>query len=44
MVRDLFPRHFIVNLPQPTNYIGPEKVFGLRGNPDAGVQEWILSL
>lgn len=25
---DLFPRDFIINLPAPTNYIGPEKVFG----------------
>lgn len=25
---DLFPRDFIVNLPAPSNYIGPEKVFG----------------
>ena len=26
---DLFPRHFIISLPQPTNYIGPENVFGI---------------
>jgi len=26
---DLFPRHFIVNLPAPSNYIGPVQVFGL---------------
>ncbi|MBC5622617.1 MULTISPECIES: Z1 domain-containing protein [Butyricimonas] len=25
---DLFPRDFIINIPAPTNYIGPEKVFG----------------
>ncbi len=25
---DLFPRDFIINLPAPSNYIGPEKVFG----------------
>ncbi|AUD02430.1 Z1 domain-containing protein [Spirosoma pollinicola] len=24
----LFPRDFIINLPAPTNYIGPEQVFG----------------
>ena len=24
---DLFPRDFIINLPAPSNYIGPEKVF-----------------
>jgi hypothetical protein len=26
---DLFPRHFIVNLPAPSNYVGPVQVFGL---------------
>ena len=25
---NLFPRDFIVNIPPPSNYIGPEKVFG----------------
>ena len=25
---DLFPRDFIINLPAPDNYIGPNKVFG----------------
>jgi hypothetical protein len=29
---DLFPRHFIVNLPAPSNYIGPVQVFGLDSN------------
>ena len=27
---DLFPRDFIISLPAPSNYIGPEKIFGLR--------------
>ena len=27
--KDLFPRSFIINIPAPSNYIGPEKVFGL---------------
>ncbi len=27
---NLFPRDFIVNLPAPSNYIGPDKVFGFR--------------
>lgn len=27
--KDLFPRHFIVNLPTPPAYLSPEKVFGL---------------
>ena len=26
---DLFPRHFIINLPTPSAYLSPEKVFGL---------------
>ncbi|MFT6923339.1 MAG: hypothetical protein ACJA1C_002352 [Crocinitomicaceae bacterium] len=26
---DLFPRNFIVNIPPPSNYIGPEKIFGI---------------
>ncbi len=26
----LFPRDFIINLPAPSNYIGPEKIFGIR--------------
>lgn len=25
---DLFPKHFIVNLPAPSNYVGPSRVFG----------------
>jgi len=31
----LFPRDFIVNLPAPSNYIGPDKVFGFRFVEDA---------
>lgn len=27
---DLFPRDFIINIPPPSNYIGPEKVFGIE--------------
>lgn len=27
---NLFPRDFIVNVPAPSNYMGPEKVFGFR--------------
>jgi hypothetical protein len=37
---DLFPRDFIINIPAPSNYIGPEKVFGFEPqeeyeNPEA---------
>lgn len=31
---DLFPRDFIINIPAPNNYIGPEKVFGTSIIPD----------
>jgi hypothetical protein len=27
---DLFPKSFIVNLPSPSNYVGPTRIFGLR--------------
>lgn len=30
--QDLFPRSFILNLPAPSNYMGPEQVFGLSGD------------
>ena len=31
---NLFPRDFIINLPIPTNYIGPDKIFGTSTEPD----------
>lgn len=34
---DLFPKDFIINIPAPSNYIGPDKVFGITadtGDPD----------
>src|SRR5207248_788873 len=37
---DLFPRSFIVNLPVPSNYVGPVRVFGLTRDAeltDAGL-------
>jgi hypothetical protein len=34
---DIFPRSFIVNVKPPSNYIGPARVFGLAGDPDAGI-------
>jgi len=36
---DLFPKHFIVSLPQPDNYIGPEQLFGMSGDDNLGVNE-----
>lgn len=35
---DLFPRNFIYSLSQPTNYIGPERMFGLLDNPAVGIK------
>lgn len=32
--KDLFPRSFIINLPAPSNYIGPVQLFGLEGDPE----------
>ncbi|WP_289137779.1 Z1 domain-containing protein [uncultured Brevibacillus sp.] len=34
---DLFPRSFIINLPAPTNYVGPVQVFGLDDNGELGL-------
>lgn len=31
---DLFPRSFIINLPAPSNYVGPVQVFGLSDYSD----------
>ena len=36
---DLYPRSFIVNLHAPSNYIGPEKVFGLSKDRVANIEE-----
>ncbi|MCL1465505.1 Z1 domain-containing protein [Argonema galeatum] len=35
---DLFPRSFIINLPAPSNYIGPVQVFGLDTDPAIGLE------
>lgn len=35
---DLFPKHFIISLPKPSNYVGPEDLFGLKGDPDTGIE------
>jgi len=35
---DLFPRSFIINLPAPSNYVGPARVFGLDTNPAIGLE------
>ena len=36
---DLFPRNFLVSLPQPDNYIGPEHIFGLQADKRADIEE-----
>jgi hypothetical protein len=35
---DLFPRSFIVRLPEPTNYVGPAQVFGIKADATAGLE------
>lgn len=35
---DLFPRSFIINVKPPSDYVGPVRVFGLDGDPDAGIE------
>ena len=35
--QDLFPRDFLINLPVPSNHVGPTKVFGLPASDDDGV-------
>lgn len=35
---DLFPRSFIINLPTPSNYVGPTEVFGLSTDSMSGLE------
>jgi hypothetical protein len=35
---DLFPRSFIINLPAPSNYMGPKRIFGIPEDDDAGLE------
>ncbi len=41
---NIFPRDFIINLPAPSNYIGPEKVFGFRPLADDEPTEMVLPI
>lgn len=41
---DLFPRDFIINIPPPSNYIGPDKVFGITVNPSDDDNESVLPI
>ncbi|RYE57311.1 MAG: endonuclease, partial [Sphingobacteriales bacterium] len=40
----LFPRDFIINLPAPSNYIGPDKVFGFRPVEDNEESDTVLPI
>ncbi len=35
---DLFPRSFIVNIPPPSNYMGPARIFGVEEDEDIGLE------
>lgn len=35
---DLFPRDFVLNIPRPSNHIGPEQFFGIKGDTDLDIQ------
>ncbi len=41
---DLFPRDFIINLPAPSNYIGPEKVLGFDLIEDDEISNSVLPI
>lgn len=40
----LFPRDFIINIQAPSNYIGPEKVFGIRVIEDDEISDDVLPI
>lgn len=42
--QDLFPKDFIINIPAPSNYIGPAKVFGLPAFTSTYAEEEPLPL
>lgn len=41
---DIFPRDFIINLPAPSNYIGPEKIFGFSPIEDNESSDTVLPI
>lgn len=41
---DIFPRDFIINLPAPSNYIGPEQVFGFSPLEEDEFSETVLPI
>lgn len=42
--QNLFPRNFIINIPAPSNYIGPEKVFGFSPLEEDEVSDSVLPI
>ena len=36
---DIYPRSFIINLPAPSTYVGPARVFGLKEDAGLGLEE-----
>ena len=40
----IFPRDFIINIPAATNYIGPDKVFGIRPIEDDELSDTVLPI
>lgn len=42
--QNLFPRNFIKNIPAPSNYIGPEKVFGFSPLEDDWTSNTVLPI
>ena len=40
----LFPRDFIINIQAPSNYIGPEKVFGIKVLEDDEISDDVLPI
>ncbi len=42
--KDIFPRDFIINLAAPSNYIGPEKVFGFSPLEDNQTTDFVLPM
>lgn len=40
----IFPRDFIINIPAATNYIGPDKVFGIRPLEDDEISDSVLPI
>ena len=41
---ELFPHDFIINIPAPSNYIGPEKVFGFQITEDDEASDNVLPI